>query len=80
MRAFASRDRTSVDALKRDHWASRFREEGAAAAMHVASLLYQHVRRARPDWPTPDDRAEDLTHHVELKRLLARTAGAFARR
>jgi len=35
------------------------------------------MRRLRPDWPSPEERSEDLAHHVALKRAIDRAAGAF---
>lgn len=69
-----------VEESKRDHWARRFRQRGAAATWGVGQALRQHAKQVRPDWPTQADRADDLEHHVELTRLLDRAAHAFARR
>jgi hypothetical protein len=38
------------------------------------------MRSVRPDWPTARERADDLSHHVELKRQIDRASHAFARR
>jgi hypothetical protein len=78
--AFVRRPWGAVEALKRAYHAGRFRERGAAAGLEVAWPLWEHARRVRPDWSTPRDRAEDLAHHVELKRRLDRAARAFAGR
>ena len=80
IRAFVGRDRDAVDALKRAHHARRHREQGGAAGFAVGSVLLEHARRVRPDWPTPRDREADLAHHVALKSLLDRVADAFTRR
>ena len=80
IRAFVQRDRAAVEALKQAHHARRFQERGAAAGWQAGQALWDHARRVRPDWPTARDRAEDLAHHVELKRRLDRAAHAFTRR
>lgn len=80
VRAFVNRDREAVDALKRAHWVRRFREGGPVAALDVAHALYEHARRVRPDWPSDAERADDLAHHVELKRLFGMAARVFSRR
>jgi len=80
VRAFATRDRESVQRAKRAYHADRHAASHAMAGFIAGQALREHVRRLRPDWPTPDDRAADLAHHVELKRLLDRAADAFARR
>jgi hypothetical protein len=78
--AFVARDRASVDRLKRQHWIHAFRRCGAAATVSAARALWEHARSVRPDWPGADDRAADLTHHIELKRQLDRIADAFTSR
>ena len=35
------------------------------------------MRALRPDWPSPDEWREDLAHHIALKHLIDRAAGAF---
>jgi len=35
------------------------------------------MRRLRPDWPSPEERREDLAHHVALKCAIDRAASAF---
>lgn len=79
-RAFAHRDWVALAELKRSHWAARFRTLGPNATLRAAAALWEHARLVRPDWPTPRDRAEDLAHHIELKRQIDRVAHAFARR
>lgn len=80
VRAFVDRDWAGFAALKRAHWAERFRIEGAEATRRASRMLWEHARRVRPDWPTERERAEDLAHHVELKRLIDQAAHAFADR
>ncbi|XYH97268.1 hypothetical protein ACMHYB_57515 [Sorangium sp. So ce1128] len=78
IRAFAERNRADVEQRKLDHWRRVYREQGSQATLQAGHALYDHARRVRPDFPTDRERAEDLAHHVELKRLLERAAGAFA--
>lgn len=77
--AFARREWSRVEALKREHWASQFRDRGPTAGLRAGDMLREYASRARPDWPTEQDRADDLAHHVTLKRLLAAAAHAFPR-
>ena len=79
-RAFVERDWAGLAALKRAHWAERFRAEGAHATLRAATALWEHARRVRPEWPSEQDRAADLAQHVELKRQIDRAAHAFHRR
>ena len=78
LRAFAQRDRSAVEQLKREHWARQFREHGGLATLRAGHELYAYARRARPDIPTDQDRAEDLAHHIALKRLLDRASRVVA--
>lgn len=78
LRAFARRDRSAVEQRKREHWARQFREHGGTATLRAGHALYEYARRVRPDIPTERDRAEDLAHHIALKRLLDRASRAFA--
>jgi hypothetical protein len=58
-------------------WARAFREHGFRVTLDAGHALFEHARRLRPDFPTERDRAEDLAHHVALKRLLDRARRAF---
>ena len=80
VRSFMQRSYDVVAESKEDHWARRFQERGAEATWHAGQALREHAKRVRPDWPSEHDRAEDLEHHIQLKRLLDRAAHAFARR
>lgn len=80
IRAYVGRQWSALSNAKRAWHARRFRESGAAPGVALARGLWEHARRVRPDWPAARDRERDLAHHVELKRQLARTAHAFARR
>ena len=77
LRAFVTRDRERVAALKRDHHARRYRASGGQSGLEAARALREHARKVRPDWPTARDRDEDLAHHVALKRLIDRAARAL---
>ena len=74
LRAFARRDRTAVESLKREHSAPRFQEQGGLATLRAGHTLYEYARLLRPDIPRERDRADDLAHHIALKRLLDRAS------
>jgi hypothetical protein len=78
IRAFARRARSEVEREKRAHWARLHGERTYRATLDASHALYEHVRRIRPDFPTERDRAEDLAHHVALKRLLDQASRALA--
>jgi hypothetical protein len=78
VRAFLTRDRARVAALKRDHHAGRHRASSGTAGFAAGQALREHARKVRPNWPTKRDRDEDFAHHVTLKRRIDRAAHAFA--
>ena len=80
IRAFATRDWAAVRNADAAHWAAEFKERGPAATVAASRALWEHARRIRPEWPTPDHSDRDLAEHLRLKRLLDRAAHAFARR
>ncbi|MEW6688685.1 MAG: hypothetical protein AB1452_06280 [Pseudomonadota bacterium] len=77
IRAFLARDRERAAALKREYHARRHRASRGTAGLAAGKMLREYARRARPGWPTARDRAEDLAHHVALKRRIDRAAHAF---
>lgn len=70
--AFLARDWGTFDDALDDHVAQVHREGGAAALVAMADALRARVRAARPDWPTPADRARDRRHHLKLIAILDR--------
>jgi hypothetical protein len=80
IRAYVDRDWAAVAASKTRYWADRFQEEGWAPAWQASNALLLDVRRARPDYPSDDDRDLDRAAHLRLRRQLDRVADALARR
>jgi hypothetical protein len=80
VRSFMRRAHGLVAESKRNYWARRFREQGAPATWRAGQALREHARCVRPDWPSEDDCAADLDHHIKLNRLLDRAAHAFSGR
>lgn len=80
IREFARRNRAEVQESKQRYWAELYRVQGPAATIRTSQTLWQHARRLHPDWPTARERAEDLAHHVEMKRKIDWAAHAFAAR
>ena len=77
LRAYAQRAWHSAETLKQEHWAREVAERGPLVTFEASQVLWEHMRILRPDWPAPEERREDLAHHVALKRLIDRAAGAF---
>jgi hypothetical protein len=80
IRGFVARARGKVAALKRDHHARRFRSSRGASGLQAAALLRDYVKKVRPDWPSRRERADDLAHHLALKKLIDRASHAFRTR
>jgi hypothetical protein len=79
IREFVKRPRFEAEAAKRAHWASLHRTRGPAATIEASQVLWRHMRELRPDWPTAQDRAADLAHHLALKRKIDAAANGRAR-
>lgn len=77
LRAYAQRAWKVAEARKQEHWAREFVEHGPQATFEASQVLWRHMRSIRPDWPSPEERREDLAHHIALKQLIDRAAGAF---
>lgn len=77
LRAYVERGWAAAESLKQEHWAREYHERGSDATLEAAQTLWRHMRALRPDWPSDGERAEDLAHHVALKRAIDRAARAF---
>ena len=77
LRAYARRAWHVAERLKQEHWAREVVEHGPRATFEASQALWEHMRALRPDWPSADERREDLAHHIALKHLIDRAAGAF---
>ena len=42
--------------------------------LRTADELRRHVKMARPDWPGPEDRAEDLRNHLRVSEAISAIA------
>jgi hypothetical protein len=75
--AFVRRPWGSLAALEREHWAREFAHRGPIATLLVSQILWEHMRRVRPDWPSEAMRREDLRHHIAVKSEIDRAARAL---
>ena len=75
LRAYARRPWAVAEAAKAAHWAREL-SRNPLATFEASQALLVHMRRMNPDWPSEAERREDLAHHVALKRLIDRAAGA----
>ena len=75
LKAYAERPWSAAKLAKREHWAREVARPGSRAAFEAAQALWLHMRMLRPEWPSEEERAADLEHHVAQKRALDRAAG-----
>jgi hypothetical protein len=71
-RAFVERDWRALERDKERYWSAYKAEHGAAAGLTVADELRAQVRRARPDWPSEEERHEDLETHLRVLDVIGR--------
>ena len=67
---FARRDWSVLAELKADYWASMKARQGAGGGLLIADELRQHAQRVHPDWPSEEDRREDLETHIRVGAAL----------
>jgi hypothetical protein len=67
LRADAHRAWHVAEALEQDHWAREVAQRGPLATFEASQALWEHMRALRPDWPSDDERRQDLADHVALK-------------
>lgn len=77
LRDFLQRDWETAAARKREHWVREFAAGGAVVTLEASAALWCHMRAVRPDWPTQQQRQEDLSHHLAVKRAIDRAARVF---
>jgi hypothetical protein len=77
LRAYLERGWATAEVLKQEYWAREFGERGPVATIEVSQALWRHMRLIRPDWPSDQERLEDLAHHIALKRAIDLAARAF---
>lgn len=76
LKAYAERDWSALEVSKREYWAREFATRGVEATLEASRALWLHMRMVCPDWPSDDERREDLAHHIALKRTIDRAAHA----
>jgi hypothetical protein len=77
VKGYADRPWTAVESAKQEHWARAFAEHGPEATFAASQSLWLHMRALRPEWPTDEERADDLERHLALKRALERAGNVF---
>jgi len=71
---YAARDWQIIADQDRLHWTREYRQHGPVATMRASMALWEHMRQVRPEWPTAQERQEDLDHHLLLIQIFQRAA------
>ena len=74
---YAARDWQIIEDQDRLHWLREYQQHGPVATMRASMALWEHFRQVRPEWPTAQDRREDLDHHILLIQIFQRAADAL---
>ena len=75
LREFAARPRDQIASAKRDYWRLAAQTGAGLAAFDAAQELYEHAK-AVGTYPNAAYQADDLQHHVRLKKLIDRASQA----
>jgi hypothetical protein len=68
--AYARRDWKAIARLKAEHWEAVRERAGRAEGIRIADELRRQVRLSHPDWPTPEERRDDLDTHARTSEKL----------
>ena len=79
VRAFARRDWEAIAAAKNEAWLALRQARGIDGALAHADELLRQAREMRSDWPSEEERSEDLAVHTRVSEALRR-AGRARRR
>jgi len=74
LREFAHREWKEVEDSKAEYWAKRKLGMTPEEALCAGDALRIHARSVRPDWPSENDRTEDLETHTRVSSSLSRAS------
>ena len=70
--AYARRDWAAIAEHKLRVWAQLKSEMTVADALRMGDDIRAHVSAVHPEWPTKEQRSEDLATHVRVSEMLRR--------
>jgi len=76
IREFVARGWDEARRAKDAYWAERIARLGPVEALRIADELRRQMQRQHPSWPTQDERADDIAHHVRMAALFRRADAA----
>lgn len=70
IREFVNRDWSRIEQAKAAFWKGKKRGMSAAELFATGDQLRRYAQSLRPDWPTAQERAEDLAVHLRVSEAL----------
>jgi hypothetical protein len=74
IQSYVSRDWAAARESKDAFWAARIARLGPIEGLRIADELRRQVVRQNPDWPSGEERHDDLAAHARLSELLRRAS------
>jgi len=74
IQSYVSRDWAAVRESKDAFWAARIARLGPIEGLRIADELRRQVARQNPDWPSGEERQDDLAAHARFSELLRRAS------
>lgn len=74
LRQFALRDWSAVATSKARHWRTLKTGRSAADVLAIADRMRIHAQQLRPEWPTPQQRLDDVRVHQRVGEALRAVA------
>jgi hypothetical protein len=74
IRSYVSRDWAAARDSKDAFWATRIARLGPIEGLRIADELRRQVVRQNSNWPTDEERDDDLAFHTRLSELLRRAS------
>ena len=72
IQSYVSRDWAAARESKDAFWATRIARLGPIEGLRIADELRRQVIRQNPEWPSAQDRHDDIAAHSRLSGLLRR--------
>ena len=72
IQSYVSRDWAAARESKDAFWATRIARLGPLEGLRIADELRRQVIRQNPEWPSDQERDDDVAAHVRLCGLLRR--------
>lgn len=75
LRQFARRDWSAIATSKTRQWHTLKASRSAADVLAIADRMRIHAQQIRPEWPTPEQRLDDVRVHQRVGEALRAVVG-----